>query len=65
MLIARKIANAGELLWDSLDSQERTVLLYLAGYLLLMVAAGLRRRSRDNLKRELRDELEAATVGRS
>lgn len=60
MLLARKIANAGDLLWGSLDSQERLVLGYLVAVIGSYLVAAAYRRRRASLIRELRDELETA-----
>lgn len=57
MLVLIKARNAGELFWESLDSQERVMVLYFLGYLMLTVALALQRASRERLKAELREEL--------
>lgn len=65
MLIVVKIRNAGELLWESLDGQERAVLMYAAAWLVIVLFAGARRRERDRLKAELLEELAAGGGVRS
>lgn len=52
-----KVRNAAELLWDSLDAQERQVVLYFAFYMLVSIVAALQHSSRERMKRELREEL--------
>lgn len=56
-MLLTKIANAAELCWDSLDSQERRVLAWLALYLALTALLALQRRSRERLLQQLREEL--------
>lgn len=58
-MVLVKIRNAAELLWDSLDSQERLLVGYVVGYVALLVFCAYARRSRENLKRELMAELAA------
>ena len=58
-----KIRNGLELTWDSLDSQERQVILYLVCYLVLVAVTALQRASRERLKRELREEMSLARGG--
>ena len=43
--------------WDACDSQERFILAYLAGSLLLTVAGSLSRRREEALVERLREEL--------
>lgn len=58
-----KLKNAMELLWDSLDSEERRVLVYALAWFGLSVFAAVRRAQRDAFKREvLRDALTAQMV---
>lgn len=57
MLLLVKARNAGELFWESLDSQERIMVLYFLGYVALTVALAVQRASRERLKAELRNEL--------
>ena len=57
MLILVKLKNAGELLWESLDTQERVLLGYLVLSLVVTLAGSAQRKSRDRLKRELLEEL--------
>lgn len=56
-MIGRKIANASELLWESLDSRERMMLLYAGAWCLLMFALTMQRRSRERFRRNLLDEM--------
>lgn len=58
-MIITKVKNAAELLWESLDSQERQVLLYGLAYLLVTALSVLQQTSRERLKRELREEIAA------
>lgn len=62
MMLARKIANAGELCWDSFDSQERLIVLYLGCVVGFYLFSAVRRRSHERLIRELRDELDGAAA---
>jgi hypothetical protein len=62
-MLLLKIRNAGELLWESLDRQERLVAFYALGWAALMVALALHRSSRERLKRELVDELTGGARG--
>ncbi len=52
-----KLRNAGELLWDSLDSRERMVVAYAAAWVGFAVALSLRQRSRARLRDEIVEEL--------
>lgn len=63
MLLARKLYNAGDLFWESLDSQERMLVLYLVGSMLLSLTMALARRRHERLVRELRAELAAGPDG--
>lgn len=63
MLLLVKARNAGELFWESLDSQERIMVLYFLGYLMLTVALAVQRASRERLKAELREEMVARGSG--
>lgn len=58
-----KVKNAGELLWDSLDAQERMILAYAAAWCLFSLMLAAQRRARARLKAELVEEL--ADSGRS
>lgn len=66
MLLLVKIKNAGELLWDSLDSQERIIFAYcllsIVFYLARVISGS---RSHDRLIVDVRDELEASRAARS
>lgn len=57
MLLLVKIRNAGELLWESLDTQERILLAYLLATVAVSVLGSAQRRSREKLKQELREEI--------
>lgn len=59
MLLARKVLNAAELLWDSLDEQERLIVMYGLAWVVVTSLAVLQRRSREHFKRELLDEMAA------
>lgn len=63
MLIARKLYNAGDLFWGSLDDQERILVMYVVASLILSAVASLSRRRHDRLIRELRAELAAGPDG--
>ena len=52
-----KIRNGLELTWDSLDGQERALVLYAVGWLVVMLLAGAARRSREQLRRDILEEL--------
>lgn len=57
MLLLVKTKNAMELFWESLDAQERQIVLYFVVYLCVSALTVLQRLSRERLKRELREEL--------
>lgn len=64
MLLLVKLRNAGELFWDSLDTQERAQVLAVACYLVATVVATLAQRhsrrleqQRELLKQELLEEI--------
>lgn len=57
MLLVVKFRNAAELFWDSLDTQERQIVLYFLVYLCVSTLAMMQRLSREKLKRELREEI--------
>lgn len=57
MLLLVKIRNAGELFWDSLDTQERMFLLYIVGSVLLSVMVSGQKKRREQLKDEIVMEL--------
>lgn len=59
MLILVKIRNAAELLWDSLDTQERVIVAYIVGSLAVSLLAAHQRKARAQLKEELIAEVEA------
>lgn len=61
-MILVKVRNAGELLWDSLDSQERAIVGFACFYLTVTMLALLRSASRERMKRELREEIAAGGV---
>jgi hypothetical protein len=64
MMLARKLLNASDLFWDSLDTGERMIVLYAAAWALLALALTLQRRSRERFRRDLLAELEATAGGR-
>lgn len=55
-----KLRNAAELLWDSLDAEERQVMLYALVWFAISVVAAVRRAQRDSFKREVLAEVIAA-----
>jgi len=57
VLLFTKAKNALELFWDSLDSQERMVIAYLAASAILSAWSTLSQRSWEQRKQELVDEL--------
>jgi hypothetical protein len=57
MLILVKVKNAAELFWESLDTQERVLIAYMAATVLISVFGAAQKRSRQRLKDELRDEI--------
>lgn len=64
MLLLVKIRNAGELLWDSLDTQERMFLLYLVGSVVLSLMVSGQKKRREQLKDEIVTELMERSHGR-
>ncbi len=62
MMLGRKIVNAADLCWDSLDSGERMMLAYAAAWVMLVAALALQRRSRDRLRQSILDELAGVRV---
>lgn len=58
MELLGKAADAAQMFWQALDERERMLVAYGAAWLVVALVAGVRHRSRENLKRELRDELE-------
>lgn len=61
-MLLTKIRNAAELCWESLDSQERQVLIYVAAYIVFTAWAAWQHGSRERLKRELREEIAHAAA---
>lgn len=59
-MLLTKIRNGAELTWDSLDGQERKVILYVLAYAALSLFFAWQRSSRERLKRELREEISGA-----
>jgi hypothetical protein len=55
-----KIRNAAELGWESLDSQERMLVVYAGAWVVLMLCLRARQVGRERLKAELREELAGA-----
>lgn len=66
MLLLVKVRNAGELLWDSLDTQERLVLCYVVVSLLVSLCAAIGKATRERVSDEvvLRLRLEPEPVTR-
>jgi len=58
MLILVKVKNALELLWESLDTQERVLLGYLLLSVAVTVAGSAQKKSRARLKQEILEELQ-------
>ena len=56
-MIGRKVANASELLWESLDSRERMMVIYAGVWVMVLGLLSLQRRSRERFRRELLDEV--------
>ena len=52
-----KLKNGLELTWESLDSQERMVMLYAACWLLVTLVTAVARGSRERMRREIVEEL--------
>ena len=52
-----KAKNAAELFWDSLDSEEKRLVLVYAAYLIGSLLVAWQRGSRERLKREIREEI--------
>lgn len=59
MMLLVKIRNSGQLFWETLDAEERRVIVYLAVYLGVTLLLGARTRMREQLKAEIREELRA------
>ena len=59
MLLLVKFKNAAELLWDSLDAQEKAILAYLAASLLVSVYGRAAKANRERIKAELIEEVMA------
>jgi hypothetical protein len=53
VLLLVKVRNAGELLWDSLDAQERRVLVCAAVYAVAALVSLVQRRQVDRRRAEL------------
>jgi hypothetical protein len=56
--LVAKAFDAASMFWASLDSRERATIGYMAAWMLFALIAGARRRERERIKQELRDELE-------
>ena len=61
--IASKLMDALSMFWQSLDEQERRVLVYMGVYFGLSMLVAAQQRSRERLKAELRAELHGGTRG--
>jgi hypothetical protein len=61
MEMLSKFRDAASMFWDSLDTQERAILAYLAASALVSVYGRAAAASRNRLKAELREEI----LGRS
>lgn len=59
MELVGKAVDAASMFWQSLEPRERAMLGYAAAWLMVAFVAGARRRERDNLKRELLEEIVA------
>lgn len=57
MLLLVKLRNGAALTWESFNSQERILVMYAAAWLLIMLVSTLVQRSREQMKREIREEL--------
>ena len=57
MMLLVKFRNAAELFWDSLDSEEKRLLVIYGAYLVASVVLSMQGRARDKMKRELLEEL--------
>ena len=58
-----KIADAAAMCWQSLDDRERMAVAYAAAWVVLWLLVRLREAGREQLKRDLLEELEAADRG--
>lgn len=63
MELFAKVADAGSMLWQALDERERMLVLYGAGWLVLALLVGLRKRERDALRDDVLEELAARGAG--
>lgn len=62
MEIASKFLNAAGGFWDSLDDQERRLLVVYGAYLLSVALVGWHRSSRERMKRDLIEEIRGERV---
>lgn len=60
MEVLTKAVDAASMFWQSLEQRERAMLGYAAVWLVVALVAGARRRDRDQLKREIFEELAGA-----
>jgi hypothetical protein len=52
-----KVADAGSMLWQALDERERMLVAYAGAWVALALLAAAQRRSRENLRRSIIEEL--------
>ena len=57
--IAVKLKDALTMFWEALDAHERTVVIYLAGYVLVSVALAMHGVSKRRQQEQLVDAVEA------
>lgn len=61
--IASKLTDAASMFWQSLDSHERRMLLYVGAYFAFTLLLAAQQRSRERLKLELREEIVRGAAG--
>jgi hypothetical protein len=57
VLLLVKVRNAGELLWESLDSRERMLLVYACAWIGFVAVLSAQRRSRERFRQSIVDEV--------
>jgi len=62
MMLLVKFRNAAELFWDSLDSEEKRLVVIYGTYLVVSVVLSMQGRARDKMKCELLEEIRAERV---
>lgn len=63
MVNLEPLRTGAAIVWDELDERERMIVVYALAWVVFGVVAALRRRGREQLKQELREELAADAAG--